>query len=134
MLPRDRSKNCNFMKNYLAPYSTCCKPEDRSSQSEFRFRIERAKEILALPQLIEELGDSERVAENRCPFHFPDVHPSFSVFAHWAGELWKCHAGCGAGDQITYLEVKFQIPRGEAILLFLEMAGLSSCGGGRFVR
>ena len=49
------------------------------------------------------------------------------------GELWKCHAGCGTGDQITYLEIKLQIPRSEAISMFLDMVGLGNRGGGSFL-
>jgi DNA primase len=41
----------------------------------------------------------------RCPFH-DDKHNSFSVWRNGAG-LWffKCHAGCGEGDEINFLEL-----------------------------
>jgi DNA primase len=103
-------------------------------RAEFRQRIETAKELLPLEEMIQQLGDWEgQVEKNLCPFH-PDRTPSFSIFASHSGDLWKCHTGCGTGDQINYLQVKFQISRGEAIRTFLEMAGLANQGGGRFWR
>src|SRR3974377_759831 len=108
--------------------------EDDPGGAHLRERIAQAKELLTLEDLITEVGDwNERVELGLCPFH-ADHKPSFSLFAHSSGDLWKCHAGCGAGHQIRYLEVKFQLPRYEAILLFLEMAGLANQGGGRFRR
>jgi hypothetical protein len=95
--------------------------------------IERAKELLPLHQLIKEEDDSELVALNRCPFH-PDSKSSFSIFIYGDVQLWKCHAGCGEGDQINYLEVKYECTRGEAISMFLRMAGVRDEGGGRFMK
>src|SRR5262245_16935612 len=104
-----------------------------NAQEELRERIGRAKELLPLEGLITELGDWDgQVSRGLCPFH-NDHSPTFSIFANSSGDLWKCHAGCGTGDQITHLEVKFQITRGEAIRLFFQMAGLANNGGGRFI-
>lgn len=87
--------------------------------------IHNAKQLLPLTTMIQELGDWDRVRENRCPFH-TDYSPSFSIFVHDGQELWKCHGRCDmAGDQITYLEKKYTISRGEAIRMFLELAGVS---------
>ncbi|HEU5247212.1 MAG TPA: CHC2 zinc finger domain-containing protein [Candidatus Udaeobacter sp.] len=59
----------------------------------------------------------------RCPFH-DDQHNSFSVFkGESCAWFWKCHAGCGQGDEITFLEKHKGISTGEAIRLFREMAG-----------
>ena len=80
--------------------------------------------------MLEQLGDWELCVEDRlCPFH-DDNSPSFSVFAQGEHQYWKCHAGCGAGDQINYLELKFSLNRGEALRLFLEMAEWSDKDGG----
>ena len=41
--------------------------------------------------------------------------------------LWffKCHAGCGEGDEITFLELHRRISNSEATKLFLEMSGVN---------
>jgi hypothetical protein len=99
--------------------------DSESRNRRFKKTIEQAKLLLPLEAMLEQLEDWEIcVAEKRCPFH-PDVTPSFSVFTHECQQFWKCHAGCGAGDQISYLELKFDLSRGEAVRLFLEMAGLA---------
>ncbi|RYZ77787.1 MAG: hypothetical protein EOP05_00550 [Proteobacteria bacterium] len=44
------------------------------------------------------INDVKQFATNwsaRCPLH-PDTNPSFSISIRTG--LWKCHAGCGAGD------------------------------------
>lgn len=92
--------------------------------------ILRAKELLPLRELIRQVGDwDDHVFGNFCPFH-DDNSPSFSIFEYNGQELWKCHAGCGEGDQITYLELKFELSRGDAIRKFLAMAGVRHTGGG----
>ena len=97
----------------------------------FARSIERAKELLPMPALIKRLGDWDAgVCAGLCPFH-DDHSPSFSIFEYNGQELWKCHAGCGCGDQITYLELKFAISRGDAIRKFLTMAGVRNPIGGR---
>ena len=111
----------------LGSYS---EPED--GQAKLAEMIQNAKELLPLCTMIQELGDWERVRENRCPFH-TDYSPSFSIFEHDGEELWKCHGRCDmAGDHITYLEKKYSITRGQAIRMFLSMAGIGNPGGGRF--
>jgi hypothetical protein len=78
---------------------------------------------------MEELGLGEHVKKNaRCPFH-EDRNPSFSVFQAEGGWFFKCHAGCGTGDEITFLEKHQGITRSEAIRQYLEMAG---CGPSPF--
>src|SRR5437763_812465 len=49
---------------------------------------------------------------------------SFSVWQSDGSWFWKCHAGCGEGDEITFLELLKRISRREAIKLFLETAGV----------
>jgi len=105
---------------------------DESQADAFRERIEQAKELLPLYEFIRDLDDADEVDQGLWPFH-DDHSPSFSLFTQDDVDLWKCHAGCGAGDQINYLEIKFDLTRGEAIHMFLEMAGLSDVdGGGKF--
>jgi DNA primase len=104
-------------------------------KSTFTEKILQAKELLPLEQLIEELGDEDPVSSGLCPFH-PDSRPSFSIFEYEGVKLWKCHAGCGAGDQIKYLEATYLCSRGEAIRRFLALAGVDDqeelTGGGTF--
>jgi hypothetical protein len=86
--------------------------------------IDDAKQGLPLPPLMKREGLGEHSKKSaRCPFH-DDQHNSFSVFQNGAGLwFWKCHAGCGEGDEITFLEKRRRISRGDATKLFLEMAG-----------
>jgi hypothetical protein len=92
--------------------------------------IARAKELLPLRELIRRVGDWDTlVCANLCPFH-NDNSPSFSIFEYDGETLWKCHAGCGEGDQITYLEFKYELSRGDAIRKFLTLAGVRHTGGG----
>jgi hypothetical protein len=86
--------------------------------------LQEAKRRLILPALLHQLGMGELAKKSaRCPFH-DDKRNSFSVFKGESGAwFWKCHAGCGQGDEITFLEKHRGITTGEAIKLFLEMAG-----------
>jgi hypothetical protein len=85
--------------------------------------IAEAKRRLPLPALLQRLGLGDCAKQStRCPFH-DDKHNSFSVWLNDAG-MWffKCHAGCGHGDEITFLELHNRISTSEAIKLYLEMA------------
>src|SRR5437899_12062218 len=85
--------------------------------------IPEAKQWLPLPALLHRLGLAEHAKRSaRCPFH-DDKHNSFSMWRNGAG-VWffKCHAGCGEGDEITFLELHERIPNNEATKLFLEMS------------
>ena len=89
--------------------------------------IADAKRRLPLPELMQQLGLGEHAKKSaRCPFH-DDRHASFSIWQSKGG-LWffKCHTGCGDGDEINFLELHKQLSRREATKLFLEMAGVNS--------
>jgi CHC2 zinc finger len=90
-------------------------------------KIAQAKRRLPLPELMarEGLSDCAKKAAH-CPFH-DDEHKSFSVFhgADGKGWQWKCHTGCGSGDEIAFVEQHFGITRREAIKRYLDMAGFS---------
>ena len=84
--------------------------------------IASAKLKLPLPVLMNQLGLSERAKRSaRCPFH-EDKRNSFSVWQSERGWFFKCHAGCGEGDEINLLEKHKNISRSQATKLFLEMA------------
>jgi len=86
--------------------------------------ISEAKRRLPLPALMEREGLGECAKRSaRCPFH-DDHHNSFSVWKNGTGLWrWKCHAGCGEGDEITFLQIHRDIRNSDATKLFLEMAG-----------
>jgi len=88
--------------------------------------IAEAKQALPLPLLMQRLGlnaHAKKIA--RCPFH-EDRHSSFSVWSNNAsGWRWKCHAGCGEGDEVTLIEKQRGVANGEAIKIYLEMSGLN---------
>jgi putative DNA primase/helicase len=75
------------------------------------------------------LGFGEHAKKSaRCPFH-DDKHNSFSIWKNGHGcWAWKCHTGCGAGDEITFLEKLEWLSNGGAIRRYLELAGLTGSG------
>ena len=99
---------------------------DSTENSELRAKIDEAKQILPLPDLMRKLGyEGKHIRKTaHCPFH-DDQHPSFSVFnsSNGKGWQWKCQVGCGHGDEIALLVKHFGISRREAIKRYLEMAG-----------
>jgi CHC2 zinc finger len=85
--------------------------------------LQEAKRRLILPALLDQLGLGHLVKKSaKCPFH-DDGRNSFSVYKHNGSWFWKCFAGCGSGDEITFLEKHKGISTGEAIKVFREMAG-----------
>jgi hypothetical protein len=86
--------------------------------------LHEAKRRLILPALLHQLGLGHLAKKSaKCPFH-DDQRNSFSVFkGEGSAWYWKCWASCGQGDEITFLEKLKGISTGEAIKLFLEMAG-----------
>lgn len=77
---------------------------------------------LPLPDLLQRIGlgvHAKRAAA--CPLH-EDANPSFSIFQTIRGWRFKCHAGCGEGDEITFLEKWRGLSRGESIRLYANLA------------
>ena len=83
------------------------------------------KQRLPIPELMHRLGLGEHAKKSApCPFH-DDKHNSFSIWQNPDGLWsWKCHADCGQGDEITFLEKYHGISNKEATKLFLEIAGV----------
>ena len=56
-------------------------------------------------QRVEKLGrpNGEGWAQGRCPFH-EDRHESLSVNLGGARGGWRCFAGCGSGDLVSFHE------------------------------
>ncbi len=87
--------------------------------------VQEAKRRLPLPVLMNQLGLGEHSRKSAlCPFH-EDHHNSFSVFKSERGWFFKCHAGCGVGDEIILLEKHKNISRNQATKLYLKMAGVN---------
>ncbi len=66
--------------------------------------LAQAKARLPLPALMAVLGYGEHAKKSaRCMFH-ADSHKSFSAYQRGDGSwAWKCHAGCGGGDEPDFL-------------------------------
>jgi hypothetical protein len=96
--------------------------------------IDDAKQNLPLPELMDRLGCGEHAKKSaKCPFH-DDRHNSFSVWCNDAGRwFWKCHTGCGGGDEITFLELHEGLSNAEAIKRYLELAGVNDSVAARVV-
>jgi DNA primase len=74
---------------------------------------------------LHQLGLGEHAKKSaRCPFH-DDQRNSFSVWKKDGAWFFKCHAGCGEGDEINFLELLRHLSRRDATGVFLEMAGLN---------
>jgi hypothetical protein len=84
--------------------------------------IAEAKTKLPLPSLLHQVGLGQHAKKSaRCPFH-EDERNSFSVWQRNGVWFWKCHTGCGKGDEITFLEKHKGISNKEATKLYLQMA------------
>jgi hypothetical protein len=97
---------------------------DSSENAELRAKIDDAKRLLPMPQLLEKLELGAHAKKSaRCLWH-KDEHPSFSVFQKSDGTWWhRCFAGCSQGDEIAFLVKHFNISRREAIRCYLDKAG-----------
>jgi len=90
-------------------------------------KIAEAKARLPLPELMSRCGFADRAKKSaRCPFH-EDRHNSFSVWQIGDNNRWafKCHAGCGSGDEITFLELHERLSRHDAVTRYLDLAGVN---------
>jgi CHC2 zinc finger len=83
--------------------------------------IREAKRQLPIPALWYRLGlPGQPRRDCRCPFH-RDRSPSFRISSD--GLRWKCFAGCGGGDAITFLERACRLSQAEACREFIRLAG-----------
>jgi hypothetical protein len=82
------------------------------------------KRRLPLPQLMAVLGHGDRAKrEAFCPFHENKKTEAFSVWQNETGWHWKCHTGCGGGDEISYLQQLFNEPYKSALRRLADLAG-----------
>lgn len=83
--------------------------------------IQEAKARLDVPALWHHFGfKGEPRKSCRCPFH-DDRSASFSAFDD--GQAWKCHAGCGGGDAVTFIERAAGLSQADACRKLVELAG-----------
>ncbi len=87
--------------------------------------LAEAKRRLPLPALMAQLGHGDHAKKSaRCPWH-DDTSASFSTYQRpdslWA---WKCHAGCGGGDEADYIAKLRGISNTEACREFIKLAGV----------
>jgi CHC2 zinc finger len=97
---------------------------DSTEDAELLAKIDEAKQRLPLPELMARLGLGDHAKKSAlCPFH-DDEHKSFSVFQGKGGFwFWKCHAGCGEGDEILFLRKLKGLSMTDAMSLYLDKAG-----------
>ena len=86
--------------------------------------IAELKKKYTLPMAVVDLGYDRGIIKpsTHCPFH-DDKNPSFGIWEDKGEWKWKCHAGCGGGDVIDFIEVALNISQKEAIKKFKELAG-----------
>jgi hypothetical protein len=88
-------------------------------------QIPEAKQRLPLPDLLNQLGLGDHAKKSaRCPLH-DDQHNSFSVWKTNGAWFFKCHAGCGNGDEISFLQLYEKLSPGDAIKRYFDLAGLN---------
>ncbi len=89
--------------------------------------LAEAKQRLPLPAFMSLLGHGEHAKKSgRCPWH-DDASASFSVYQQADGSwAWKCHAGCGRGDEPDYLAKHRGMSNADACREFIRMAGVSA--------
>jgi len=101
-----------------------------NGNGDLRQKIDDARRRrLPMPELMAKLGLAEHAKKSaRCPLPgHDDRHPSFSVFKGKDGFwFWKCHAGCGEGDEILFLSKLKGLSLTDAISLYLDMADFPS--------
>jgi len=87
--------------------------------------LEYLRQRLPLPGLMGALGlgeQAERLAF--CPFHKNTKTGAFSVWVDNEDRYrWKCHAGCGGGDEVDFLEKYLGLSKKDAIHRYIELAG-----------
>ena len=82
-----------------------------------------AKRKLPLKRLMKMIGDEAFIFVWQSPFHSDDV-PRFKVWQYSGRWVFNCDYVKSCGDQIDYLELRFQITTGQAIRLLCRLSGL----------
>lgn len=84
--------------------------------------VQELRDRLPLPALMKLLGFGEHIKLSaRCPFH-DDSHPSFSVHGLSHRPRWRCHAGCGGGDEVDFIAKAECLEKGAAFRRWRQLA------------
>jgi hypothetical protein len=89
--------------------------------------IAQAKARLPLPALMAQCGHGDSARKSaRCMFH-NDSHNSFSAYQRDDGTwAWKCHAGCGGGDEADWLAKLRGLFNADACREYIRLAGVTA--------
>lgn len=97
--------------------------------------IEKAKQLLPMPRLLEKLGDATVPAyaysrgrfKISSPLRSDDRDPSFSCFMSDSGHCWRWrdHGRDTAGDELDYLQARDGLSFQDAKRKFLDLAGVA---------
>jgi hypothetical protein len=73
---------------------------------------------------MQQLGLGAHVRKSAfCPFHENTQTPAFSVYEDPKQRpRWKCHAGCGGGDELEFLKKSFGLSTRDSIQRWKELA------------
>ena len=87
--------------------------------------LSQAKARLPLPALMSLCGHGEHAKKSaRCMFH-EDSRNSFSAYQRPDGAwAWKCHAGCGGGDEPDWLAKHRGLSNADACREYIRLAGV----------
>ena len=88
--------------------------------------IAKAKQSLPLPRLLSDLGlaPSRRKARAVRSTKTSTIRFRFGKTAG-RSHRFKCHAGCGDGDEINFLELHEKLSRRDAVKRFLDLAAVT---------
>ena len=96
------------------------------SRDDLKERVRDAIDIVDLVGGYISLKRSGRGLVGLCPWH-DDSSASYSIYQRADGLWgWKCHAGCGGGDEVDYLAKFHGLANGDACREFLKLAGVES--------
>ena len=86
--------------------------------------INQLKSEVPLPKLVVELGYEQSLVSRstNCPFH-DDGNPSFGIWETDGMWKWKCHSGCGHGDELDFIQKALGIDQTAALTKLRELAG-----------
>ncbi len=86
----------------------------------------QAKQRLPLPALMSQCGHGDRAKKSaRCMFH-EDSSNSFSSYQREDGTwAWKCHAGCGGGDEADWLGKLRGLSNADACREYINLVGVT---------
>lgn len=120
--PRQESASKNQAVLSIGQKAERCNRLSRQNWHNERAQLRKA---LPLPELMQQLGFGANAQRSAfCPFH-ENIHtPSFSVWpTPNQGYRWKCHSGCGGGDELAFLKKARNLEFRDAWKLWKDLTG-----------